>query len=98
MLSQIVGLLQAARHQHPVLFHLALVFIALLSLGVAILDYFKLVGKRRARNGTRPRLPPGPPGLPLLGLLSLLASKKNEDLKDEVRLALSCRLAPGVPC
>ncbi|KAH7129268.1 cytochrome P450 [Dactylonectria macrodidyma] len=45
---------------------------------VAIAEYFKPVGKRKCKNGQRPRLPPGPRGLPILGCLRLLGKARHD--------------------
>ncbi len=89
--------LTAVRHEHPVVFLLALVGTLVCALCAAVLEYFKPTGKRRARNGTRPRMPPGPRGLPLLGMLTMLSSKDTNTLKREVCLSLRFSLMHQLP-
>lgn len=69
MSTRLSDTIMAYRHQHPVSFTLAAAAIGLALLFWAALIFFKPVGKRRAKNGTKPRLPPGPRGVPLLGSL-----------------------------
>lgn len=67
-----VDTIAAYRHQHPMSFRLVIAAILLAFIFWVVVDFFKPVGKRKAKNGTKPRLPPGPPGVPLLGSLGQL--------------------------
>lgn len=89
MSARPLDILVAYRHQHPASFFLATAAIVL-ALGFwAALEFFKPVGKRTAKNGTKPRLPPGPRGVPLLGSLGDLLHPTRSQVS---RCFLSMRL------
>lgn len=54
---------------------------------MSILEYFKPVGKRKAKNGKRPLLPPGPPTRPLFGNLLQFKGSKGDPFHKQVRLS-----------
>ncbi|KAK1987948.1 cytochrome P450 [Colletotrichum cereale] len=64
--------------EYPGVIKPLLVVTVLIIAVVSIVECLKPVGKRRAKNGKRPRLPPGPPSLPVLGSL-LQATDVKED-------------------
>ncbi|KAK9789636.1 putative Cytochrome P450 [Seiridium cardinale] len=43
-----------------------------------VVEIFKPMGKRKGRNGQKPRLPPGPAGVPILGSLAELRSIRKD--------------------
>ncbi|KAJ0165364.1 Cytochrome P450 2D3 [Colletotrichum tanaceti] len=57
---------------------------ALISAVVFILEYFKPVGKRKAKNGQRPRLPPGPPTQPLFGNLLQFKDSRGDPFNQDL--------------
>lgn len=69
MSARLSDTIMAYRHQHPTAFFFGIAAIGLALFSWAVLEFFKPLGKRTAKNGTKPRLPPGPRGVPLLGSL-----------------------------
>lgn len=72
MSASLLDAFMAYRHEHPMSFGLATAAIGFALLFWAALEFFKPVGKRTAKNGTKARLPPGPRGVPLLGSLGVM--------------------------
>ena len=72
MSSVILPALAGFYHEHPVQSIVLAVAGSLAGFWVFLLQYFKPAGKRRTKDGRKPRLPPGPKGLPLLGNLTTL--------------------------
>ncbi|KAK0712794.1 cytochrome P450 [Lasiosphaeria miniovina] len=67
---------------HPIAFYAASIAALIFPIVLILLEYFKPVGKRRLKNGQKPKLPPGPWGVPLFGnLLKLKGARSDPDQK-----------------
>ncbi|KAH7010812.1 cytochrome P450 [Microdochium trichocladiopsis] len=85
MLTRLLDTVTAFRQQHPASFHLFTAAVVYASVAWAVLEFFKPIGKRRAKNSTKQRLPPGPPGAPLFGYLLDLKKADGPSLRSKLR-------------
>lgn len=72
MLSTIADALVAHYVAHPWLVWVETTAVFLALVFFTFVELFKPAGKRRMKNGERPKLPPGPRGVPLLGSMPFL--------------------------
>ncbi|KAH7010605.1 cytochrome P450 [Microdochium trichocladiopsis] len=86
MLTRLLDTVTAFRQQHPASFHLFTAAVVYASVAWAVLEFFKPIGKRRAKNSTKQRLPPGHPGAPLFGYLLDLKKADGPSLRSKVLL------------
>lgn len=96
MFPRFLHIIAAYCRQNPMSFRLATAAIVLALVTWAALEFFKPLGKRTAKNGIKPRLPPGPPGVPLLGSLWDFIRQDGDSVKIMVRqyswlIELECR-------
>lgn len=93
MLAQILSALSDIIESTPEALAVPGVVAVALSLGsLAVLEYFKPVGKRRLQDGRKPHLPPGPKGQPLFGSLLMLKNAREDPEHEYVSLSTVCNL------
>lgn len=84
MFALILEAVATSRREHPLVFRFSAASLVFSSLVVAVLRYFRPLGKRRGKNGMKPRLPPGPGGLPLFGSLLEISQLNGDGIRPVV--------------